>query len=181
MDAFELNKIIGWVLAAVLVVVGGQTFMEIYSSGHGTGHAEKTAYAIEVEESADKAPAAKAEEKPLDVKPLLATASIELGEKIGKKCKACHTFDQGGKDKVGPALYDVVNRDIASRDGFAYSDAMKSKGGKWDYDALAAFLKNPKGYVAGTKMAFSGIRKDDQLASLILYLRSLSNNPAALP
>lgn len=181
MNSFEINKIIGWVLAAALVVVGGQTFMGIYSGGHGGNHEEKTAYAIEVADSGEKEPAAKEEEKEVDIKTLLATASVDLGAKIVKKCVACHTLDKGGANKVGPALYDLVNRDKASHEGFAYSDALKAKGGKWDYDALAAFLKSPSSYVPGTKMSFSGIRGDDKLASLIVYLRSLSDSPAKLP
>lgn len=182
MNAFELNKIIGWVLAAALVIVGGQTFMEIYSAGHGDGKAEKTAYVIEVEgDDAGKTEKKAEAPKPLDIKPLLATASVEIGAKVAKKCKACHSFDKGGKNKVGPALYEVLNRKLASNPGFSYSNALKSKGGAWDYDALAAFLKSPKKFAPGTKMAFSGIRKDEKLASLIFYLRSLSDNPAKLP
>ena len=182
MDAFELNKIIGWSLAALLVIFGGRTFMEIYNGGHGDAKGEKAAYTIEVEDAAPKAD--KSTEKKVasvDIKSLLAGANVESGAKVAKKCKACHTFEKGGKNKVGPALYGIVNRDLGAAEGYSYSDALKAKGGAWDYDALIGFLKAPKTYMPGTVMAFSGVRNDQKLADLIVYLRSLSDNPAKLP
>lgn len=182
MNAFELNKIIGWVLAALLVILGGRTFFMIYNEGHGDDHANVAAYKIDVGEDkvADKSKDAK-KAAVFDIKPLLVAANPGAGKKVARKCKACHSFEKGGKNKVGPALYGIVNRKIGSAGGFSYSKAMKSKGGKWDYDALAAFLKKPKDYISGNKMAFSGVRGEDKLANLIAYLRSLSDQPAALP
>lgn len=180
MDGFELNKIIGWALAALLVVVGGRTFIEIYNGGHGDAGEHKSAYAIEVPEEAP-ADAGGEEVAKVDIKTLLATASLDDGAKVAKKCKACHDFEKGGANKAGPALYGIVGRDIGSVPGFSYSDAMQSAEGDWDYDTLAKFLENPKGAMPGTAMSFGGIRKDDQLASLIMYLRSLSDTPVPLP
>ncbi len=182
MDAFEINKIVGWALFALLLVFGGRTFMDIYNGAHDGGHVEKSAYAIEVEEkTADTKSAEKEKPATVDIKTLLANANVVSGAKIAKKCAACHTFDKGGKNKLGPVLYDLVNRPLASVPGFAYSDGIKAKGGKWTYDNLAAFLKKPKDFIPGTKMVFSGIRNDSKLANLIAYLRNNSDNPAALP
>jgi cytochrome c len=111
----------------------------------------------------------------------LAKADVGKGEGISKKCKACHTFVSGGKNATGPNLYDVVNKDIASKGGFSYSSALTEKDGNWSYESLDCFLENPKKCVPGTKMSFAGIKKPDQRADLILYLRSLSNSPAELP
>ncbi|MEJ2026964.1 MAG: c-type cytochrome [Limibacillus sp.] len=112
---------------------------------------------------------------------LLASADAAAGEKVVKKCAACHSFDEGGPNKVGPGLWDVVGREIASHEGYSYSSALKDKGGTWDYAALAGFLSDPKGWAPGTKMSFAGIKKDEELANLIAYLRSLSNDPEPLP
>jgi cytochrome c len=111
-----------------------------------------------------------------------AAASVENGEKAAKKCAACHSFDPGGANKVGPGLWDVVNRPIASHEGFAYSPALTEKSAdKWDYDHLNNFLTSPKGYAPGTKMSFAGISKEAERADVIAYLRSLAENPAPLP
>ena len=116
---------------------------------------------------------------------LLATANPDAGEVVLKKCVACHTAEKGGPNKVGPNLWGIVNRPVASHEGFAYSAAMKdfSEGGKvvWDYDHLNHFLTSPKGLVKGTAMGFAGVKKPDERANLIAYLRTLSDSPAPLP
>lgn len=182
MDGFEFNKIFGWALAAILVIVGGRTYMEIANEGHGGGHAEKTAYVIEVEDDSAAKPADEKKEvvTVVDIKTLLASANVDRGAKQAKKCKACHSFDKGGKNKVGPALYDIVNRKKASASGFSYSSSMKEKGGVWNYEDLAAFLKSPKKFVPGTAMAFGGIRDSTKAADLIAFLRGNSDKPASL-
>jgi cytochrome c len=112
---------------------------------------------------------------------LLASADVEAGIKTAKKCTACHVFDKGGKNKVGPGLWNIVNADKANVDGFIYSAALAEMDGGWDYQALNAFLYKPKAYVAGTKMNFAGLKKPQDRANIIAYLRSLAEAPVALP
>lgn len=145
---------------------------------------EQQGYAVEVAESSgggaeeeDSGPAFE------PVGPLLASADVGAGEKTFKKCAACHTNEEGGANKVGPALYGVVERAIASVDGFSYSGALKEYGADktWNYESLNGFLWKPKTYIKGTSMGFGGIKKVEERAELIAYLRSLSASPAPLP
>lgn len=129
-----------------------------------------------------KAAAGKAKEAAVeDIKPLLAKASVAEGEKLFKKCVACHSGTKGGGNKVGPELWNVVGRDKASVDGFRYSDVLKAKGGKWTYDDLDHFIVNPKDFAPGTKMTFAGLKKPDERADIIAYLRTLNDAPPPLP
>ena len=116
---------------------------------------------------------------------LLASADAAAGEAVFKKCQACHTGEKGGPNKVGPNLWGVINRPIASHEGFAYSGPMKefSQGGSvvWDYEHLDEFLMSPKTDVKGTAMGFAGLKKDGERANLIAYLRTLADSPPPLP
>ena len=113
---------------------------------------------------------------------LLQTADPAKGEAAAKPCVACHTFEKGGQNKVGPNLWDTVNRPIASHAGFAYSDALKAKANQqWTFDELNAFIHDPRSYAPGTKMTYAGMKRDNTRADLLAYLRTLSDNPAALP
>jgi len=111
---------------------------------------------------------------------MIADGDVAKGEKVAKKCKACHVFDEGGKNKLGPALWGVVGRDVASHDGFSYSAALSGLEGDWSYDKLDQFLAGPKSYLPGTKMTFAGLKKDQDRVDLIAYLRTLSADPAPL-
>lgn len=178
MDSFELNKILGAVLAACLVVL-----VTSFSAGalFAPKMPEKPGFEIAVKESegAAKGGAAPAAAEPIEK--LLQTASVEKGAAAAKKCAACHTFAKGEKNGVGPNLWGVVGDKIGEGRGFNWSQAIKAKGGTWTIDALNQFIANPKGYILGTAMGFAGIQKDSERADVLAYLNSLSDNPAPLP
>lgn len=188
MNSMTLNKIAAAVLLAGVVAMTTGFVTRLIHPAAGGGHHgaygedEKRVLAAYVKE--DAAPAAGGPVKPAGPEPiaaLLASADLAAGEKVFKKCKACHTVAKGGPNKVGPALYGVVGDDIGSRSGFSYSGAMKDLPGNWDYAALNGFLWKPKTFLKGTKMAFAGLRKPADRANLIAYLRAQDDAPEALP
>lgn len=174
-DSFELNKIAGGVLGACLGLMALGIVSDMVFS-HRTMKAP--GYDLPADEPAS-ASAPKAPAVPLPE--LLAKADVKKGENVAKACHACHTFDKGGPNKVGPNLYGVVGRPIASHAGFTYSDALKAKTGDWTFDAIDHFVMNPRGYANGTKMAFGGEKDAMKRADLLLYLHSLSDSPVPLP
>ena len=118
-------------------------------------------------------------EQPLPI--LLASATVDKGAKVAKKCASCHSFSKGGKNKVGPNLYNIMGGDRGVVDGYNYSAAIKAMGGKWDYDDMNKFLKKPKEFMKGTKMSFSGLKKAKDRAAVIVYMRTQADAPAPLP
>jgi cytochrome c len=182
MDSFEANKIFGAVLGTIFVLFGGSLLAE------GLFHAETPetpGFEIVVAEAEEGAGEAAAEEEAVPIAALLQTADADAGASEFRKCSACHTAEQGGANRVGPHLWDVVNRPIAGEPDFSYSAALQefSEGGSvvWDYDHLSYFIEDPKGHVPGTAMGFAGLRDPEARANLIAYLRTLSENPAPLP
>jgi cytochrome c len=180
MDSFEFNKIAGAVLGTLLATFGVSILAEEIFHHEAP---EKPGYAVAVAETEGGAEGeAQAATAPQPIAALLAGADPAKGETAIKPCLACHTFDKGGQNKVGPNLYGTVGRPIASHEGFAYSEALKAHASEsWNYDNLNTFLLSPKGYAPGTKMTYAGIKRDQARADLIAYLRTLNDNPPPLP
>ncbi len=199
-DPLLINKIAASVLTALFVmlmidfVIDEIIFKD--AGGHGetdSAHSDdadggdadaieraKFAYYIDAGDVAT-ATAVVEEEVITPISSLLASADVVAGEKIAKKCVACHTFAEGGQNRIGPNQWDIVNRALGTTEGFAYSEALLAKGGAWDYESLNEFIYNPKKYIPNTKMNFAGIKNDKDRANLILWIRSLSNSPVPLP
>ncbi|CAK7259162.1 MULTISPECIES: c-type cytochrome [unclassified Shinella] len=177
-----VNMGVGALLGTVFVLMS----VSIASEGiFHSGAPEKEGFAIVAEETGGEAAGGGEAAATVPIATLLATADAAAGETAFKKCASCHTSEKGGPNKVGPGLWDIVNRPVASHEGFSYSAGMTtfSEGHKvlWDYDHLSYFLEAPKKHVPGTAMGFAGLKKNDERANLIAYLRTLSDNPAPLP
>lgn len=182
MDSFEYNKLIGALLGTVFFIM---TVGLVSNSLFHSPAPEKPGYAIEV---AEESGAAQGGAEAPQVEPIaarLASADVAKGQAEFKKCQACHSGEKGGPNKVGPDLWEVVDRPIATHEGFSFSAGMKefSNGGaeKWTYDHLDHFLTSPKNYVKGTAMSFAGIKDPQNRANVIAYLRSLADTPEPLP
>ncbi len=181
MDSFELNKIIGAVLLTALIIIGIGKFTDILF------HVEKpkeSAYKVEGLEvastTASGQEAAKVVEA-VDIKALLAMGDLAHGEKVFKKCTACHMIAAGGKNMIGPNLWSVIGRQAGVVSDYKYSKAMVAYGKEWTFEEMNSYLIKPQAYVKGTKMAFAGLRKEKDRASVILYMNSKSDSPKALP
>ena len=179
MDSFELNKIIAAVLMVALLVIGiGKISGIIF-------HVEKPktpGYEVGVEQvsTSSEAVANNVEEK-IDIASIMALGDAATGEKIFKKCAACHSIIKGGKNKIGPALYNVVGRKVGGVNDYKYSKALATYDKEWTFEELNGFLLKPAKYIKGTKMAYAGLRKEKDRASIIKYLNQNSDNPLQLP
>ncbi len=185
MTQYELTKMAGAVLAALLVIFGTKTFVELRMAGHGP-HGKSAGYTLPAATGAKGGATAAADAGAAafsfaKVAEALPKANLDNGKDIFKKCTSCHTADKGGKALQGPNLWGIVGRAKGSVAGFGYSEPMKAKGGEWSYEHLAQFINNPKGFVAGTKMVFAGLAAPSDVADLLGYLRTMADTPAPLP
>ena len=180
MDSFEINKIVAAVLMVALLVIGiGKLSNVIF-------HVEKPktpGYVVEIEQAASKSEQVTSEtnEQKIDIAALMAMGDLSTGEKVFKKCAACHSIAKGGKNNIGPALYNVVGRKIGAISDYKYSKALSNYGKEWTIEELNGYLIKPAKWIKGTKMAFAGLRKEKDRASVIKYLNQNSDNPLALP
>ena len=179
MDSFELNKIIAAILMVALLVIG---LGKITDTVFHVNKPEKPGYKIELESeiTATKSKTVEVAEK-IDMIALMAQGDALNGEKIFKKCAACHSINKGGANKIGPALYNVVGRAVGGVDDYKYSKALASYGKDWTFEELNGFLKKPASYIKGTKMSYAGLRKEKDRASIIKYLNLNGDSPNPLP
>ena len=179
MDSFEINKIVAAILMVALLVIGIGKLSDVIF------HVEKPktpGYKVEVDQvvASSQSSSDKTEEK-IDIAALMAMGDLATGEKVFKKCAACHSIVKGGKNNIGPALYNVVGRQVGVVSDYKYSKALSAYGKEWTYEELNGYLLKPAKWIKGTKMAFAGLRKEKDRASIILYLNQNSDNPLPLP
>ena len=179
MDSFELNKIIAAILMVALLVIG---LGKIADGVFYVQKPKKPGYQVATESqlTSGSTKAAEIVEK-VDIASIMALGDVASGEKIFKKCAACHSINKGGKNKIGPALYNIVGRAVGGVDNYKYSKALASYGKEWTFEELNGFLQKPASYLKGTKMSYAGLRKEKDRASVIKYLNKKSDSPKPLP
>ena len=179
MDSFEINKIVAAVLMVALLIIGISKISDIVF------HVEKPetpGYAVEVEQVASSSISeVKSIDDQIDISALLAMGEVSHGEKVFKKCAACHSIVKGGKNNIGPALYNVVGRKVGIVSDYKYSKALSGYEKEWTFEELNGYLIKPAKWIKGTKMAYAGLRKEKDRASIIKYLNQNSDNPQPLP
>ena len=175
MNSFEINKIITAILVTILIVFGIGKISDIIFDKD-----DKNIIAYKVEAPEGVAMQASAETS-VDISALLAMGDISHGEKVYKKCKACHSIKQGGGNKIGPALWNVIFRPVGSVADYKYSKALSSYGKEWSWEEMNGFLTKPSTWIKGNKMGFAGLKNEKDRASVILYLNQNSDNPKLLP
>jgi cytochrome c len=179
MDSFEINKIIAAVLMVALLIIGIGKISDIIFY---TEKPKTPGYSVEVEQVASNSTTTtESSEKVIDIAALMAMGDLAAGEKVFKKCAACHSINKGGKNNIGPALYNVVGRQVGSVSDYKYSKALSGYGKEWTFEELNGYLIRPAKWIKGTKMAFAGLRKEKDRASVIMYLNQNSDNPLPLP
>ena len=180
MDSFELNKIIGAILLTALIIIGLGKFTDFLFYIDKPKQSAYKVEGLELGVSTSTSVEKKVEEK-VDITELLALGEIGHGEKVFKKCSACHMIAADGKNMIGPNLWGVTGRRVASISEYKYSKALSEYAKNWSFEELNGFLIKPQAHIKGTKMAFAGLRKEKDRASVILYLNSKSDSPLSTP
>ena len=175
MNSFEINKIFAAILIVVVMVVGIDKLSDVIFH---VDKPETPGYVVNVEQVST---ASTTSESKIDIASLMALGSAESGKKIFKKCVACHSVVKGGKNKIGPALYNVVGRKVAGVTDYKYSKALVAYKKDWTFEELNGFLLKPAKWIKGTKMAYAGLKKEEDRASIIKYLNQNSDSPLTLP
>ena len=175
MNSFEINKLIAAILVTILVVFGIGKISDIIFDKD-----DKNIVAYKVEAPEGEAVQASAESS-VDISALLAMGDVAHGEKVYKKCKACHSIKQGGGNKIGPALWNVIFRPVGSITDYKYSKALSSYGKEWTWEEMNGFLIKPSKWIPNNKMGFAGLKSEKDRASVILYLNQNSDDPKPLP
>ncbi len=178
MDSFEINKIVAAILVVALLIIG---IGKISDMVFHVEKPEKPGYVVEVEVKTKTVLKETSTIEKVDISALMAMGDVISGEKIFKKCAACHSINKGGKNNIGPALYNVVGRKIGGVADYKYSKALVEYGKEWNFEELNGFLIKPAKWIKGTKMAYAGLRKEKDRASVIKYLNQNSDNPQPLP
>ena len=180
MDSFEINKIVAAILLVALLIIGIGKLSDIIFY---VEKPEKPGYAIKIEDAitVSSQSSSEATEEKIDLATFMAMGDITVGEKVFKKCAACHSIVKGGKNNIGPALYNVVGRKVGAIDDYKYSKALSQYEKEWTFEELNGYLIKPAKWIKGTKMAFAGLKKEKDRASVILYLNQNSDNPLPLP
>ena len=180
MDSFEINKIVAAILMVALLIIGIGKLTDVIF------HVDKPktpGYVVEVQqvENNNTEQVSQTTNEEIDIAALMALGDLSTGEKVFKKCAACHSIVKGGKNNIGPALYNVVGRQIGIINDYKYSKALSEYGKEWTFEELNGYLTKPAKWIKGTKMAFAGLRKEKDRASVILYLNQNPDNPLPLP
>ena len=182
MSGLEVNKILASIFVALIVVGLISILGDAFINGKNNQQVEN-AYYIDITEMKTSNAVSNTENEEISeqISMFLTSASFEKGEKLFKKCSACHSYKKGSANKVGPNLWNIINRPKASVQGFTYSKALAEFSGNWGYEELSQFLYKPKEYIQGTKMNFSGLKKVQDRADLLLFLREQADIPAEIP
>ena len=176
MDSFEINKIIAAIILVVAIIIGLDKFSD------NLFHVEKPenpGYKVEIVAQSTTNISNTTEK--IDISALMAMGDLDTGKKVFKKCAACHSINMGGKNKIGPALYNVVGRAVGGVQDFKYSKSLASYGKEWTFEELNGFLIKPATWIKGTKMSYAGLKKEKDRASVIMYLNQNNDNPELLP